>query len=530
MEQDIIYSSEHVMITRRTDGYYIESFKTGMSVEQFNKVISQYNEMKITSFMAIKSAIMFAPKPPVKFAEAKQRVSIEISSDELKAYVTLAVMEEEFTGDKKVVLIREILKKLGESGVVFGVKQDTLLNQLCNGKQILIAEGTQPENGRDAIIKMYELNEAKPEVKEDGNVDHYELNLINRVKADDWLGEKLDPTPGFPGKSVKGNPIAPMPGKNYPMLYDKNTVKETYESGRTVLTAIRDGAVFYEGDRIGVSNHLEITQNVDFKTGNIDFDGFLTVKGSIEDNFSVVADKDVEVLGDYGVGSVREIISREGSVFIKGGIAGKNKAVIRSKKDIYTKYVSDATIICDGSVHIGFYCLNSNITAKEVILDSTKGQIIGGSIQADIKVVSSIIGSASEKRTVVSVKGFDRNSLKDRLEKITVRIEDFKSDIARIKQEISIYSSATAQLTREQMIIYENIKNRFFDLKNDLKLFEDERKCLINYLRTHGEGEICILKKAYPNTLVEIKKVYKEISKVTLSTSFYIQDGELKEL
>ncbi|MCX8128912.1 MAG: FapA family protein [Clostridia bacterium] len=529
MEQDIIFSSEHILITKRQDGFYIESFKSGMSVEQFNKLMSEHNEIRITSFIAIKNALVFAPKPAVKFGEIKERITVDISSDELKAYITLCVMETEIQSDKKALLAKEILKKLGENGVVFGVKHDVILNQLCNNKQILIAEGIPPVNGEDSIIKMYELREPKPEAKEDGNVDHYELNLINKVQAGEWLGERTDPTLGTPGKSVRGDTVMPMPGKKYPILFDKRSVREVYENGVTTLKALFDGAVFYEGERVGVSNHLEITGNVDFKTGNIDFEGFLTVKGSIEDNFSIAADQDVEVLGDYGVGSVREIVSREGSIYIKGGIAGKNKAVIKSQKDIYTKFVSDATIVCEGSVHIGFYCLNSNIVAKEVILDSPKGQIIGGNIEAEIKVVSSIIGSASEKRTVISVKGFDRNFLRDRLEKVISRAEVMKNDLNKCKQEIAIFSGAQ-ELTREQNSIYEHTKDRFFDLKKDLKHLEDEKKALVNYLKTHGEGEIAILKKAYPATVLEIKKIVKEINVVTTNTSYYVQDGELKEL
>ena len=106
----------------------------------------------------------------------------------------------------------------------------------------------------------------------------------------------------------------------------------------------------YQGDRISVSNLLEITEDVDFKTGNIDFDGFLSIRGTVADNFSVAANKDVEILGNFGIGSVKEIESRCGSVYIKGGIAGKNKAVVKSTRDLYTKYVSDATILCDGDV------------------------------------------------------------------------------------------------------------------------------------------------------------------------------------
>ncbi len=529
MEQDIVFSSEQITITKRTDGYYIESFKNGMSLEQFNNIMGSHPEIKVTSFMAIKNALLFAPRTPVRFGETKERVVVEVSGDELKAYVTLSVMEADFSGERRIALLREIMQKLNEKGVTFGIKKDVLINNLCNNRQILVAEGIPPINGEDSVIKLYELKEVKPEVKEDGNVDHYELNLINKVNTGEWLGERTDPTKGIPGKSVKGNTLLAMPGKKYPLLYDRNSVQESYENGVTVLKATRSGAVHFDGERVGVSNHLEITGNIDFKTGNVDFDGYLTVKGTIEDNFSVAAIKDVEILGDYGVGSVREIISKEGSVYIKGGIAGKSKAVIKSKKDIYTKYVSDATIICDGSVHIGFYCLNSSIIAKEVILDSSRGQIIGGNIQADIKVVTSMLGSPGEKKTTVSVKGFDRWSLRNRLEKLVETIETAKNDVARIKQEIAIYTN-TPELTREQKAVYEVLRERYSDMRSGLKNLEDERKALVGYLRTHGEGEIAILKKGYPGSVLEIKRIRRELDKVILGTTFYVQDGELKEI
>jgi len=48
--------------------------------------------------MAIKNAILFAPKPPVKFGEVKDRISVELSSDELKAYIRLAWKNGSFPG------------------------------------------------------------------------------------------------------------------------------------------------------------------------------------------------------------------------------------------------------------------------------------------------------------------------------------------------------------------------------------------------------------------------------------------------
>ena len=46
---------------------------------------------------------------------------------------------------------------------------------------------------------MYQLKELKPEIKEDGKADYYEMNLINRVKEGSWLGERTDPNGGHSG-------------------------------------------------------------------------------------------------------------------------------------------------------------------------------------------------------------------------------------------------------------------------------------------------------------------------------------------
>lgn len=529
MQEYVIYSSDFISISKKDDGFYIQSFRKGISLEQFSRIMLDHPEIRITSIIAIRNVLMNAPMPPEKFAESKERIFIELSEDEFKAYVTLCMDEEELSSSHRADLFKEITRKLKENGIIYGIKNSVLLNKMSNNTKILVAEGIIPVNGEDSGIRMYELKEARPEAKVDGNVDHYELNLINRAIAGDWLGERTDPTDGFPGKTVKGSTLLPVKGKDLPLFYDKNTVKEVYTDGKTTLYARINGAVHYDGDRVGVSNHLEITGNIDFKTGNIDFDGFLTVKGTIEDSFSVAASKDIEILGDYGVGGVKDITSNGGSIFIKGGIAGNNKAMIRSKKNIYTKFVSDTTIVCEGSVHIGFYCLNSNIKAKEVILDSARGQIIGGSIEAEIRVVASTIGSTSEKRTSISVSGFDRRLLKLSLDHVSSEIEKLKADLVKAKSEVSVYGNAHG-LTREQTVAYEKIRDHYFNVRDSLKQLEEERKILTGYLKTHGEGEISILKKVYPNTQLEIKKIIKEITKPVMSTSFYVQDGEIREL
>lgn len=530
MKDEIIYSSEYICIRKKDDGFYIQSFRKGFPLEQFNKIISKNPEIKISSIITIRNALLNAPVlQPQKFADLAERVKIELSDDELKAYITLCVSEDELKSEHQADLFREIVLKLKQEGITYGVKKEVLLGSMQNNTKILVAEGIPPVNGIDSEVKMYKLKDIKPKTQEDGNVNHYELDLINKVTVGEWLGEKTFPTEGIPGKTVKGSILKALPGKNIPLLYDKKTVTEVVENGKSVLYSRINGAVHYTGDRISVSNHLEIDGNVDFKTGNINFDGYLTIKGTVEDSFSVVASKDIEILSDYGIGSVKEIRSNDGSVFIRGGIAGNNKAAIYSKKNVYTKFVSDAKIECEGSVHIGFYCLNSTIKAKEVILDSPRGQIIGGNIDAEIRVVASTIGSPAEKRTFINVSGFDRAALTENYNKLCNDMEMLRNKLAKAKAEVSVYGD-TSLLTPEQTKVYDGIKENYFRIKDMLKKCEEDYKVIRGYLKTHGEGEVVVLKKIYPNTQLVIKKVVKEITAPVISTTFFIQDMELREL
>jgi uncharacterized protein (DUF342 family) len=173
--------------------------------------------------------------------------------------------------------------------------------------------------------------------------------------------------------------------------------------------------------------------------------------------------------------------------------------------------------------------LNTNIVAKEVILDSLKGQIIGGSIKAQIKVISAVYGSGSEKKTSISVSGFERKQFKERLDTINEEIEKLKQDVANCKLKLSIFTF-TSNMPAEKKAAYEKMSDDYSDLKASLQKLEEEKKDYINYLKAKGEGEISILKKAFPNTFFQIKNVAKEIQSPTLRTCYYYQDGIIKEM
>lgn len=521
-----LYSDKFIEITESGDSFYLESFQSGMTTDRFNEIIKGLPMLKITSVLLVNSVLNRTPHPAVLFAEKKERIVTEITSDGLKANLTLNIPHNELGPENRRELIEEILRVLVDKQILYGVKSETLKTGLLPNEKILIAEGLAAVNGEDAQIKQYAVGNPQPQVIDNDRVNHYELNLIHHIHEGGWLGERKDPTPGIPGKTVTGKTISPIPGKMLPLLYDKVSVREEYKDGVTTLYARKSGAVLYKGDRVTVYDYMEIKGDVDFRVGNVDFDGFLTVKGTVEDNFAVCAGRDIEIMGEYGVGAAQKIESRNGNIYIKGGIAGNNKASIRCTRNLYVKFLKDVDVVCDGTVYIGFYSMNANIRAKQVIIESNRGRIIGGTIHADILVEAAEIGNRAEPRTIIKVNGFDRGTLKAQLDYIVERLDNSRQQLTKLKQVLQIYTSAQT-LTTEQRAVYIKVMDNYAQLKDQLRDLELERRDYVKFLKAPGEGAVIIRSRVYPKVRIEIKGAADEIAVEALGGTWFFSDNEL---
>jgi len=461
--------------------------------------------------------------------QPNERMRVELINNDLAAVIIYNLPPEDLDMKNRARLIDESLSALNEKGVVYGIKMELFDSEIINGMPYVIAEGVPPVHGSDSVIRMYELKESSPEIREDGKANYYELKLINIVKAGDWLGERIEATEGTPGISVKGEQIKPIPGRTYPLEYDRNTVEEVFEGTKTTLYAKINGAVNYDNGKLSVSNHLQIEGDVDLSTGNIKFDGYLTIRGTVCDGFSVEATKDIEINGELGLGNVKEIISTNGSIYIKGGIASKGRAQIRAAKNVYTKFVDNADIISGGTVHIGYYCLNSTITAKEVILDSASGKIIGGHVKAEVRVSSPIIGCEIEKKTLIEVTGFNRKLFMEQLSSSLHNLSELKKEQQSLK-ELLLNLDGPGQSDPSYRRRYNEAQERLSIIRDNIKKLEEERKNIMSYLKARGEGEISASRKIYPNSTLIIKQNRVDIQYQTLSTVYYVQDGVLKKI
>lgn len=520
-----IYRNDHVVLTQTVDGFFIESLKSGMSTEDFFDLLKSYQFIQVTSVLTIKKVLDNAPAGPELFAVTKQPIKVEISKDNLNAYMTLNLMPEELSKDKRRELTLEVLEALKRAGVNYGIMLNVLKDDLPINEPILIAQGIPPVNGKDSVIKMYEVDNPKPQVVDDGSVNFYNLNLIHQIKVGEWVGERSEPVPGIPGKSVLGYEIKPIDGVILPLHYDRESVELVKEGDKDVLYSIKDGAAHYVGNSIAVYNVLEINGDINFNTGNIDFNGFVTIRGTVEENFSVRAEKDIEINGDYGIGGVDTIESTDGNIYIRGGVAGKNKAKIICKKNLYVKYLSDVDVVCEGNVFVGFYIRNSTVRARQVIVDSPRGQIVGGKIDADIRVECADIGNWTENRTQIVLRGFNRASLQSRIEEITAIVMEKKTLLVKLK--LLQKSPDDSNKSANYSAFMQKTRLTLRAVQDEIRSLESERLNILNYMKTPGEGAVIVKKRIYPKVKLVIQNVGFEVAEEAMAPTFVARDGEV---
>lgn len=529
MEFETIYENEYIRICSKSKDLYIETFKQGFSHDQLNEVFITHPEIEAVNFTVMKNALMQAPKSMEKFGNFKERIVIQTIENDLKATVVFNVPKANLSLGNRMNLKEELMTALSAKGIVFGIKEDLLQGEIIGGKKYTVAEGTPAVNGNDAIIRMFEIKEIKPEVFEENKVDYYELTLITTVEDNAWLGERIEATDGTPGQSVKGMPLLPVRGKTFPLLYDKKSVYELLEGNKTVLYSKEYGAVFYQEGKVAIMNPLVIEGDIGPKTGNVIFDGYVIINGTVCDGFYVEATKDIEIKGELGLGSVKGIVSTGGSIYIKGGVLSKGHTEIKAVKNIYTKFIDNVDVQCEESAHIGYYCFNSKIKAREVIFDSMKGQVIGGEIVAKTKVVVPILGCELEKKTTVNVTGFDRKVVQKDIDTTLAQLESLKKELQNTKESVA-YMDKQAELSNYQVKRRFDEVERIEAIKIQIKELDAKRRAFLSYMETRGDGEIRITKKIFPNCTLTIKKNMIDISAPTLNTTFFVVDGKLKQV
>ncbi|MCK8058257.1 MULTISPECIES: DUF342 domain-containing protein [unclassified Fusibacter] len=505
---------------------FIAVVKVGYDLKSFTEVTEILPRLKLTNFGNLNRCITGEVAKPLIIGVYRDKIEIEITRDELEAFIKLNMTSED-CGRESAQLMTEMVEAVKARGITTGIVKEVFKPVPDLGKRILVAKGVEPVPGEDATVSYYRFSQKKPLMLSNGNVNHYELNLIDNVNVGEWLGEKTPATIGKAGTSVFGLPVPAKVGRDITLKYDHRTVAcTTSEGGKSALYALKDGAVKMLEGKIMVDNHLKVDGDVDYTTGNIDFDGYVTITGVVKDGFSVVAENDITINGDMGVGAINVIQSKQGNIFIKGGVNGKNTARIIAGQNVYLKYVNEAKVTADNIINIGFYAMDSDLKAKKLIVSPEQGRIIGGKVEVKHQIITGTIGNRSERRTDISVTGFERGCVKDELEAALIKYNELHVKGNRLKKQLEIFEGNMERLDEKGLNTYKGMVITYEHLMDETRRLESNVEMLEEILKTRGDGEVRIHQNAFPKTCLVIKNLQKRI-KDSLSGSFYVENNSL---
>jgi uncharacterized protein len=454
-------------------------------------------------------------------------MTVEITDQEMKAHVILTP-----PGPGGSDLSKDtVLAFLRNNRVVHGVLEEAL-QELEDKPQyrapILVAEGSKPQNGRDSYVQYnFETDKNRHQLREaaDGRVNFKELGLIQNVVAGQPLARKLPPEQGQIGRTVTGKVIPARNGRDMPTPLGRNV--HMGDDGSTLIADI-NGLVTFLAGKINVEEIFTVPGDVDPKTGNVMFLGTVIVMGNVQDGFSVKASGNIEVRGSVGK---CEIVA-EGDIIIHQGVAGKGGGSINAGKNIWSKFIENATVEAGENVIVSDGLINTNIVAnKKIICQGKRAAIVGGSCRACEEINAKTLGSpVSGTETILEV-GYDPKSkakmdgLQVQALQIKKQAEDFDKNIATLN---AIKKQKKALPEDKEAILQDYIQRRE-ELVAEVRTLAKEIEALQGYLNgLKTKGRISASSRVYPGVKLVIKDVKEDVKTEQKAITFYLENQMIR--
>lgn len=454
----------------------------------------------------------------IKISETKMSAYIIVSAPGIGGY------------DLDVEQIRNILKN---HDVIIGIKEDVIAKILDYPEYdtpILIAEGIKVINGVDASITYHFKTSKKKEFYEqnNGQIDFKSMNNIQNVTAGQVLATKNPATAGELGRTVTGEIIYNKPGKDLVLQEGKNT--KVSEDGLNII-ALTNGQVNFTAGKVNVDEVYIVQGDVNLKTGHISFLGNVIVTGSVEDNFNITAEGNIEIKGS--VGKCR--LEAKGNITVSQGIMGKDEAYIKADKCLYAKFIQQVSKVEVGdSVYVQDAIMQSYVDAThEICCVGKRATIVGGNLRAGETIKSGTIGSMAGTETIIEV-GIDPKKRQELMEAVAEQEAAYKK-LEEVQVNFSGLQNLKKQMKnnfpKEKEEIYKNLSEEINRLNDVIKKQEIIIEELNQYLAMLKEmGSVIATKIVYPQVKIYIKNSMLPIRTEYKKIQFILEHGEVNAI
>ena len=395
--------------------------------------------------------------------QVNESAGVDASSDRLEAYITFSAP----VNKGKELTFEEVIALIEKENIVPSTNLvDLAMSNKRYGRKIVVAQGREATSGTDGFLQFHfdrSNIKPKPKIMEDGTVNFKQLGTFRLCNRGDVLVTSVPAREGQDGVDVFGKPMAaPKPRPAAPIPRGKGTVLS--EDGLHLIADVSGQLILQDG-KINISPHLEIAANVDNSTGDIDFNGQVTVRGNVVSGFTVKAIGNIEV---FGVCEAATLISKEGSIVLGNGVQGSNKGELIAAQDITAKFIESCKVTASGNISADSIMKSQIRCDGSVNVSGKNGLLVGGSLVAGEKLTARTIGSPMGTLTDIEVGGSPKelarqkeliaefNNLKDEYEKCdkavnTLNLMRQRNQLTDDKKAILVKMVNTKMVYREKM-------------------------------------------------------------------------------
>lgn len=161
--------------------------------------------------------------------------------------------------------------------------------------EAIVARGIFPKPGLDGDVEV-QIDVDGSTLADEGKVNYREQTSVQLVQNGQLVAAVLPPIPGQSGEDVFGNEIIAEDGQTAAIRLGKNVT----QTGNHIFASCSGNLVLERTDNvifIDIADTLEI-EEVNFSSGNIHFDGDVTVKGSVSHGCLLDVTGAVEIGGE----------------------------------------------------------------------------------------------------------------------------------------------------------------------------------------------------------------------------------------
>ena len=450
----------------------------------------------------------------------KREPKVRISYDEMDAYLTLPepITEEPYD-------LSEIFAAIEAAGIRIGLdreKVEAMVNENYYDRECVIARGIPVEEGRDGYFDYkFDANfNKKPTHRADGSVDYWSIHSIELVEEGQIIAEYVEPIDGSNGMSVKGKLLTAKRGRPLPPLtgkgFDRSEDNKTYTANMT-------GKIEMQNNRIMISPIYEICGDVGLKTGHIDFRGDVVIHGNVPTGAIIKATGTVTI--DGTVEGCQ--IDANKDVIIRGGMLGAGKGVIKTRGNLYVKFMEYATAQAEGMVETDSL-VNCKIDSNDkVYLRGKRASVVGGIIHAAKGVEAFSLGNDLGVKTEVfagvnwEVKrqvAYHQNCVKE-AEDVIAKINQGLKQLEEVceQQGVDINNDPRkAALLRTRIVKQADLATHTQALNNMSKLVDIAQGASVK-----------VLHHVYPGVTIGVNDSIHHVIDEQQSVSYFERDGRI---